>query len=133
MEKKKQELEKQNTQAKKIEEVNGSDQIAPSVDIYERDDALVVLADMPGVERKSIDINVENRVLTIKGTMMPEHHEGYHLSYQEYMPANYRRSFNLTNEVDIATITARYNAGVLEIVLPKAKEAQLKKIEVQTV
>lgn len=133
MEKKKQELEKQNTAGKNVEEVNGTDQIAPNVDIYERDDALVVLADMPGVDRESIDINVENQVLTIKGTMMPEQHEGYQLSYQEYMPANYRRSFNLTNEVDVGKITARFNAGVLEIVLPKAKEAQLKKIEVKTV
>ena len=86
---------------------------------------------MPGCDQKSVDIRVERGVLTIEGNVGAEAEEGHSLSFAEYTPTNYRRSFTLSDAVDASGIEATMKDGVLRIVLPKAKEAQTKKIEVQ--
>ena len=119
-------------QPAEVEYMSSTEAIAPNVDIYERSDALVVVADMPGVDQNSISINVEKRILTVEGRTSAEAEEGYDLDYVEYQPSSYRRSFTLSNEVKVDGITANLKDGVLRIVLPKAEEARVKKIAVRT-
>ena len=102
----------------------------PRTDIYERPDALVVVADMPGVDQNSVDVNVEKRVLTIAGRVESASSDQRRLSYAEYQTGDYERSFALSDEVDVSKIKATVNCGVLRIVLPKAEEAQPRHIAV---
>lgn len=104
---------------------------APRVDIVESDDAIIIQADMPGIHENSVDITLEKNVLTIAGhveTTHPEHHTAI---YTEYEAANYHRSFTLSNIVDRDNIVASVKDGVLNLTLPKAPEAQPRKIAVQ--
>jgi HSP20 family protein len=102
--------------------------IAPPVDIFETEDALTVVADLPGVGKDAVDIRVEDDVLTIKGRAnyrMPAHdmREEFHLY-------GYYRQFRLSDEVDQNKISAETNNGVLTITLPKAEKSKPKRIEV---
>lgn len=103
----------------------------PRTDIYERSDALVLAADMPGVDENSVDINVERRVLTITGRVAPERVEDHQLTYTEYDSGDFERSFTLTEEVDVNKIEATVKNGLLHLVLPKSEAAQPKKIAVK--
>ena len=104
----------------------------PAADIYEREDALVVVADVPGASEKDLDISVENRVLTIHAPVNTQRPEGYGLVYSEYEPGHYRRAFALTDDVDVGRIEASLRDGVLRIVLPKSETARPKKIQITT-
>jgi len=102
----------------------------PSVDIIEKNDDIVVLADMPGVDENSVDVTLEKNILTIYGKVdagIPENHR-LHLS--EYGVGDYHRVFNLTNEIDREKIQATVKNGVLTLVLPKAETVKTKKIAV---
>ncbi|MFN2129904.1 MAG: Hsp20/alpha crystallin family protein [Anaerolineae bacterium] len=104
----------------------------PRVDIYETDDAIVVVADMPGVDESSLDITLENNELTINGYVEPMQPEDYSLTYAEYREGDYVRSFRLSDEIDREGIEATLKNGVLCLNLPKVKEARTRKIEVKT-
>ena len=92
----------------------------PRVDIYETEEAIVLVADMPGVDENSLDITLENRVLTVKGYVNAVWPEDYALAYAEYRIGDYERSFTLTDTVDAAGIEATAKDGVLRLMLPKA-------------
>jgi HSP20 family molecular chaperone IbpA len=102
----------------------------PRTDIYERDDGLVLLADMPGVDEHSVEINVDHRVLTVTGRVAPEQVTGHRLTYAEYETGDFERSFTLNEEVDLDRISATVKNGVLRLVLPKSEAAKPKKIAV---
>jgi HSP20 family protein len=104
----------------------------PRVDIYETDDTIVVVADMPGVDESSLDITLENNELTINGCVEPMQLEDYSLTYAEYREGDYVRSFRLSDEIDREGIEATLKNGVLCLNLPKVKEARTRKIEVKT-
>ena len=104
---------------------------SPPVDILETKNDLHLFADMPGVDQKSISITVDQGVLTIQGNVDTTPIEGYELDYQEYDVGDFQRTFTLTNTIDQDKISANYNNGVLELILPKAEEAKPKKIEVK--
>ncbi|MFN2157308.1 MAG: Hsp20/alpha crystallin family protein [Anaerolineae bacterium] len=104
----------------------------PRVDIYETDDTIVVVADMPGVDESSLDITLENNELTINGYVEPMQPEDYSLTYAEYREGDYVRSFRLSDEIDREGIEATLKNGVLCLNLPKVKEARTRKIEVKT-
>jgi len=104
----------------------------PRVDIYETDDTIVVVADMPGVDESSLDITLENNELTINGYVEPMQLEDYSLTYAEYREGDYVRSFRLSDEIDREGIEATLKNGVLCLNLPKVKEARTRKIEVKT-
>jgi HSP20 family protein len=104
----------------------------PRTDIYETKDAIVVLADMPGVDDKSIDVTLEKNVLTINGFVDSEIPSGYSLTYAEYAVGDYRRIFTLSNEVDRDGITATVKNGVLKLVLPKSVQTKARKIAVKS-
>ena len=102
----------------------------PRVDIYESDGEIMLTADMPGVDESSIDISVEESVLTIHGEVEGMRPEGYELSYAEYRVGDYERSFSLSNRVDQDKIEARLKDGVLYLTLPKVSP-KTKKIAVK--
>ena len=104
--------------------------VAPAVDIYEEDDALIIVADMPGVAREDVSATVENGVLTIEGRVRRSDPQATVL-YAEYEPADFRRSFTLGESVSEEGITATLKDGVLTVRLPKAERAKTRKIEVR--
>ena len=103
----------------------------PRVDIIETENTLEVLADMPGVTRDSVEVTLEQRVLTIRGRTDTSVPEGLAPLYLEYEPGDYERSFTLTDAVDPAGIEARVRSGVLHLRLPKAGPAKRQRIEVK--
>lgn len=103
----------------------------PRVDIRETEAAVLVVADMPGVDETSVSVDLEGSELRIAGTFVPTAPEGYSLRHHEYTVGNYERSFTLGNQIDRAGIKAVVTNGVLQLTLPKAKEAQARKIKVK--
>lgn len=103
----------------------------PPVDIFERGDDLVIRAEMPGLRREDIDVRVEENTLVLTGERKSEHEveEGKAYRMERTFGACNRR-FALPTTVDPTKIRARYQDGVLEIVLPKAEEAKPRKIQI---
>jgi HSP20 family molecular chaperone IbpA len=103
--------------------------VAPPVDIYETHEGLVVLADLPGVSKDTLDVRVDNNVLTMRGRA---DHTGHGDStYREYELVNFFRQFELSDKVDQNRITADLKHGVLTLTLPKAEEVKPRQIEVR--
>jgi HSP20 family protein len=102
----------------------------PYADIYETDDALCVVMEMPGVEKKDLNVALENSVLRVDGQINFSKYEGMDPVYTEYNVGHYARSFTLSNKVDQEQISAQLDDGVLTLTLPKAKEAQARRISV---
>lgn len=104
----------------------------PEVDIYETPDSLWLWADMPGVDEQSLEINVDNSMLSIEGRVSLKDYENLAPVYTEYNVGNYARRFTLSNEIDTARIQARMTNGVLELQLPKAESAKPRRISIST-
>jgi HSP20 family protein len=102
----------------------------PYADIYETDDALCVVMEMPGVEKKDLNVALENAVLRVDGQVNFSKYEGLEPLYTEYNVGHYARSFTLSNKVDQERISAQLDDGVLTLTLPKAKEAPPRRISV---
>jgi HSP20 family protein len=102
----------------------------PNTDIYETDDALTLVMEIPGVEKKDIDVRLENDVLQVEGWIDFNKYEGMEPVYAEYNVGHYSRAFTLSNKIDQASITADLKDGVLSLTLKKAKEAQPRRIAV---
>lgn len=103
---------------------------SPRVDIYEQKEAMVILADMPGVDRESVDVTLDKNALTIRGTVEPKVSKDHSIYYAEYDEGDYERSFTISNEVDRNKIEAHVKNGVLKLILPKAEKAKIKKIAI---
>jgi HSP20 family molecular chaperone IbpA len=104
---------------------------APGVDIKETETDVTLVADMPGVDAKSIHVDLDKNILTVRGTCVAETPEGCSLVYQEYRSGDYERAFTLGDQIDRASIKAEVKDGVLRLVLPKMKEVQPKRIAVK--
>ena len=103
--------------------------IAPPVDIFENEDSLIVVADLPGVEKEGVEIHVEDNILTIKG--LAKYDQPATAIHQEFRLQNYYRQFQLSDEVDQSKISAESKNGVLTVTLPKAEKSKPKKIKVK--
>ena len=103
----------------------------PNTDIYEADDRVIIVADMPGVSPDDVDITLEQRVLTIRGHVDQTEPDGYRRTYAEYGVGDYERVFTLSEEIDREKIEARQKDGVLTLELPKAEAHKPKKISVK--
>lgn len=103
--------------------------LVPSVDIFESDETLTLVADMPGVGKEGLDINLEKGVLTLNGTVEMEEHGKPLL--REFSSANYYRQFRLSEYIDAEQTTAELENGVLTLTIPKAESAKPKRIEVR--
>lgn len=106
-----------------------SSYIAPPVDIFENEESLIVVADLPGVDKDGVDIRVEDNILTIKGNA--KYAQPATALRQEFALQNYYRQFQLSDEVDQGKITAESKNGVLTITLPKAEKSKPKQIKVK--
>ena len=105
---------------------------APSVDISENEKAFTLLADIPGVDPKDIEISMEKGVLTIKGERSSENvEEGENYRRVERQSGQFYRRFNLPDSADADKIEARSEHGVLRITIPKQEVAISRRIEVQ--
>jgi HSP20 family molecular chaperone IbpA len=103
--------------------------IAPPVDIFETEDALTVVADLPGVPRGAVDIRVEDSILTIKGRA--QYDPSGQTLREEFGLQGYFRQFQLSDTVDQDRITAECRNGVLTITLPKAEKSKPRQIAVK--
>jgi len=103
--------------------------IAPPVDIFENEDSLIVVADLPGVDKDGVDIRIEDDILTIKGNA--KYTQPANVLRQEFTLQNYYRQFQLSDEVDQSRISAESKNGVLTITLPKAEKTKPKQIKVK--
>ena len=104
----------------------------PAVDIKENDDGFVIVADIPGVDPKDIEVHMENGTLTIKGereSEKKEEKEGYKRVERSY--GTFYRRFSMPESADASKINAKSNNGVLEITIPKQEKEQPRKIEVK--
>ena len=102
----------------------------PQVDIYETKDGLWLWADMPGVDEESLNVHLDNGVLTIEGQVDVKDYENLAPVYTEYSVGNYVRRFTLSNDVDSDRIVARMQHGVLALEIPKAERAKPRRIAV---
>jgi len=102
--------------------------ITPAVDIYETADGLVVMADLPEVTRDTLDVRVDNNILTIRG--MSQHATTGEPVYREFELVNFFRQFELGEKIDQSKISAELKHGVLTLNLPKAQEARPRQVEV---
>jgi HSP20 family protein len=125
-----QEAEKQEVADGDVERTRARRCFVPRTDIYEVGDDIHVVADMPGVDDKSIDITLERNVLTINGYVEPDYPDNYQLAYAEYDVGDYQRSFRLSDDIDREGIEATVKDGVLRLHLPKADTAKARKISV---
>lgn len=103
--------------------------ITPLTDIYEEENGLFVMVDLPGVERDGLKIKVEKNVLTIEGHVEAKKERTY--LFREFEPSNYFRQFELTDSVNQEKIEAELKNGVLSLFLPKAEELKPRSIEVK--
>ncbi len=106
---------------------------SPLTDIVETADEILVVADMPGVDEKCVDITLDKNVLTIFAYPPEETVDNYSLAFGEYGVGDFERKFVVSQEVDREKIAAKVKNGVLTVHLPKAGPAKARKIEVRAV
>jgi HSP20 family protein len=105
---------------------------SPSVDIFETDRDLTLLADLPGVTAENLTIDLRENILTLSGEVEPSENDNEKDVLIEYETGKYYRQFSLSNVIDQSKIDANLTNGVLRLTLPKVEEAKPRKIEVGT-
>ena len=103
----------------------------PVVDIYDNDDQFVITAELPGVDKKDISVNLEGRELTLKGERSSDNEvkeENYYIKERRY--GKFERVFTLPEDVDQDKITADYKDGVLKVSIPKPEERKPKQVTI---
>ncbi len=103
----------------------------PSVDIFENEKEIVLLADMPGVQAKALNIDLRDNTLTLDGEVEPFETSGKEDVLIEYQVGKYYRQFSLSEVIDQAKIDAQLKDGVLRLTLPKVEKAAPRSITVQ--
>lgn len=104
----------------------------PTVDVFEEKDDIVVKAELPGIEKDNIDVNLTDRTLTIKGEKKKEEdikEENYYRAERSY--GSFLRTLELPNEVRAEKVKATFNNGILEVRMPKTEEAKAKEVKVK--
>jgi HSP20 family molecular chaperone IbpA len=105
---------------------------APAVDIFEDDNGITVLADMPGVSRERLEVRLDGDTLAIEGVVDVPAPEGMRPLWAELSAPHFRRTFTLSRELDAGRIEAQLKDGVLTLRIPKQAHAQPRRIEVQS-
>jgi len=114
--------------AEKEEKTVPARYFVPYTDIYETEEALTLVMEMPGVEKKDVDVQLENDVLRIEGRIDSSKYEGLEPLYSEYNVGHYARGFTLSDKIDQEGISAELVDGVLTLTLKKAKSALPRRI-----
>ena len=102
----------------------------PGTDVFESGDVITMAMEMPGVSKENIDIKLEKRRLSIQGHIDFDNYQDFKPVYTEYNVGHFSRDFTLSSEIDTENLKASVADGVLTLVLPKAKETRLRKIQV---
>jgi HSP20 family molecular chaperone IbpA len=102
----------------------------PASDIYEAENDLTVILEMPGVAKSNVDIRVEDGVLSVEGRLDLTKYQGLQPLYTEYNIGHYARSFRLSSKIDQNKIAADMKDGVLSLKLPKVQESKPRTIRV---
>lgn len=106
--------------------------VVPPVDVFENDNAITLLADLPGVPRDQLHVRVDGETLVLEATATTSSGpENMQLVYGEAQVPTYRRQFTLSRELDTSRIDAQLRDGVLRLMIPKAEEAKPRRIQVQ--
>ncbi|HKJ05698.1 MAG TPA: Hsp20/alpha crystallin family protein [Geopsychrobacteraceae bacterium] len=103
--------------------------LTPAVDIFETDEKLVLVADMPGVDKDGLDVSLEKGILTLKGEMKSA--KKGQLLFHEFSSDNYYRQFKLSEEIDMEKASAELKDGVLTLTMPKSEAAKPRRIEIK--
>jgi HSP20 family protein len=103
----------------------------PNTDIYETDEALTLVMEIPGVEKKDVNVQLENDVLRVEGRIDFTKYEGLEPVYAEYNVGHYSRGFTLSDKIDQDGISAELADGVLTLTLKKAKAALPRRIAIR--
>lgn len=103
----------------------------PAADIYEAENDLTIILEMPGVEKKNVNIDVADGVLSVEGRIDLTKYQGLQPLYTEYNIGHYARSFRLSSKIDQNKIVAEMKDGVLSLKLPKIEEAKPRTIQVK--
>ena len=104
---------------------------APPVDIFEKNDQLVIRAEIPGVQKEDMDVRIENGVLSLHGERKQEIEVKEENAYRmERVYGKFTRSFSLPTTVDATKVTATFKDGILEVTVPKAESAKPKKVQI---
>jgi len=103
----------------------------PPVDIYEDASGITLMADMPGVSRDRLSIEVDKDMLLVEGEARIDMSEGMEALYADVRSTRYRRSFTLSGELETSQIDASLKDGVLSVRIPKRAEVRPRKIEVR--
>jgi HSP20 family protein len=122
-------MEKKELETEQEKTVPGKHYV-PYTDIFEEDDALIVVMEIPGVARNDTDIHVDKNVLSVEAKINHSQYDGLAPVYTEYNIGHYSRSFTLSNEIDQDGISAKTEEGVLTLRLPKSKDAPPRRIEI---
>jgi HSP20 family protein len=101
------------------------------VDIFEDAEGITLLADMPGVDREHLNLEVANDALTVEGEVKIDMPQDMEALYADVRSTRYRRSFSLSGELETGEIDATLKDGVLRVRIPKRAEARPRKIEVR--
>lgn len=104
----------------------------PDVDIFETDTEIILLADLPGVDREDLSIDLRDNLLTLTGDVTEEDISGEQVITSEYQIGKYYRQFTLSEVIDQAKIDAQLNEGVLRLTLPKVEKATPRQITVRS-
>ena len=102
--------------------------VAPVVDIYENDDEILLHADMPGVAKENVTVNVDNGKLAISGVSHLESSGA--ANWEEFGDVEYQRTFSVPQSIDVAKVNAELKDGVLRLHLPKTEAARPRQIEI---
>ena len=123
---------KEKTEVQGGEHVRPGRYYVPDVDIAEDAEGLWLRADMPGVDARTVSVELEDGILTIQGDVSLQPYEGLKPSYSEYHVGNFLRRFNLppSYRYDADRIAAKLVDGVLEVHIPKAEQAKPRRISV---
>ena len=105
--------------------------VIPLVDIYESEDEILLHADMPGVVKENISVNIDNGKLEIIGNRKLETKGAQ--SWQEFGDVEYKRVFSVPQSIDVSQVRAELTEGVLRLHLPKAEAAKPRTIEISSI
>jgi len=118
---------------KESEPARNNAALMPPVDVFEDAAGITLYADLPGVPKDKLSLQVEDDTLTIEGEIALDLPAGMEASHREVGLPRYRRVFTLSRELDPEKVAAEFNQGVLKLRIPKAEHAQPRKIEVKVV
>ena len=118
--------------AEEMERTRSRRSFVPRADIYETENDILILTDVPGANENTVDLTLEKNVLSITAYVEPAIPSGFEDAYAEYEEGDYQRNFRISDEIDRDKIEAVVTDGVLRLRLPKSLEAKTKKITVKS-